>query len=155
MARPRRLRDGTDFDPVVLSGLSGHDLRSTWARLYGFPPARSLGRDILRRGVAYVQQERTCDRREIQQLRKRVAGLSRCLGTDRIPTPQTMVKPGARLLREWQGQVHEVTVTDKGYFWKGSHHRSLSAIARTITGTAWNGPAFFGLRQRKSRDDPA
>jgi hypothetical protein len=53
-------------------------------------------------------------------------------------------KPGTRLIREWRGQTHEVTVLDEGYEWQGVRYRSLSPIARAITGSRWSGPRFFG-----------
>ena len=60
------------------------------------------------------------------------------------------LKPGTRLMREWRGRSHEVQVLDDGFSWQGTHYRSLSAIARKITGTAWSGPLFFGLRSNRS-----
>jgi hypothetical protein len=56
--------------------------------------------------------------------------------------------PGTQLVREWQGRVHRVQVTDRGFEYQNNTYRSLSYIARLITGTSWSGPAFFGLRQR-------
>ena len=56
------------------------------------------------------------------------------------------LKPGTVLLREYQGERHTVTVVAKGYVWREATYASLSSIARAITGTAWNGPRFFGLR---------
>jgi hypothetical protein len=53
-------------------------------------------------------------------------------------------------MREWRGRSHEVLVLDDGFSWQGTHYRSLSAIARKITGTAWSGPLFFGLRSNRS-----
>jgi hypothetical protein len=55
------------------------------------------------------------------------------------------------LVREWQGTTHHVTVTDDGFLWNGKPHRSLSSIARAITGTTWNEPRFFGLRDVKTK----
>jgi hypothetical protein len=55
------------------------------------------------------------------------------------------IKPGTKLIREWKGRVHEVTVLDDTYIWSGKPYRSLSQIARAITGTRWSGPRFFGL----------
>ena len=54
---------------------------------------------------------------------------------------------GTRLIREWKGIAHEVTVIEDGFEYQGRRYRSLSAIARAITGTRWNGPLFFGLRK--------
>ncbi len=54
-------------------------------------------------------------------------------------------KPGTRLIREWQGVTHEVTIEEKGFVWNGIRYRSLSRIAQEITGTKWSGPRFFGL----------
>jgi hypothetical protein len=60
------------------------------------------------------------------------------------------LKPGTRLMREWQGRTYDVLVLDDGFSWQGTHHRSLSALARKITGTAWSGPLFFGLKPNRS-----
>jgi len=63
------------------------------------------------------------------------------------PRQQSDYRAGTRLVREWQGVVHEVTVVDDGYAWQGRVYRSLSPIASAITGTRWSGPRFFGLRK--------
>jgi hypothetical protein len=60
------------------------------------------------------------------------------------------LKSGTRLVREWQGRTYEVLVLDGGFCWQGTHYGSLSALARKITGTAWSGPVFFGLKQNRS-----
>jgi hypothetical protein len=60
------------------------------------------------------------------------------------------LKPGTRLVREWQGRTYEVLVLDDGFSWQGTSYRSLSAVARKITGTAWSGPLFFGLKPNRS-----
>ncbi len=56
------------------------------------------------------------------------------------------IKPGTRLVRVWQGSLHEVTVLDAGFSYRGQTYASLSVIARQITGTRWSGPQFFGLK---------
>jgi hypothetical protein len=71
------------------------------------------------------------------------------LSTDPIP------RAGTILVREWHGVTHHVTVTDDGFLWNGTPHRSLSGIARAITGTTWNGPRFFGLRESKTKSSGA
>jgi hypothetical protein len=60
------------------------------------------------------------------------------------------LKPGTRLVREWQGRTYEVLVLDDGFSWQDTHYRSLSALARKITGTPWSGPLFFGLKPSRS-----
>src|SRR5262249_19651111 len=70
-----------------------------------------------------------------------------------VPAGSTMPLPrtGTILVREWQGTTHHVTIVDDGYIWNGRTHRSLSQIARAITGTKWNGPRFFGMRGEGSK----
>ena len=63
--------------------------------------------------------------------------------------PRPELKPGTRLMREWQGRTYEVLVLDDGFSWHDAHYRSLSALARKITGTAWSGPLFFGLKPNR------
>ena len=71
-----------------------------------------------------------------------------------IPVSQTQsFKPGTKLIREWKGKVHEVVIAGGTYIWAGQHYRSLSQIARTITGTRWSGPRFFGLAAGQGAGD--
>ena len=86
-------------------------------------------------------------------LRQRLRRLGEELrATGRISSvgTQPAFKPGTRLIREWQGRTHEVTVLEHGFQWNGETYRSLSAVARAITGTRWNGHVFFGLKSRQS-----
>src|SRR5206468_814524 len=83
-----------------------------------------------------------------RQLRQIAQELKQTGGVAKRFRPQP--KPGTRLIREWQGRTHEVLVLDDGFSWQGAQYRSLSAIARKITGTAWSGPLFFGLKQNRS-----
>ena len=55
------------------------------------------------------------------------------------------LKPGARLVRAWGGEIHEILVVEDGFLWRGKTWSSLSAIAREMTGTRWSGPRFFGI----------
>ena len=61
------------------------------------------------------------------------------------------LKPGAKLVREWRGETHDVLVVEDGFLWRGKSRRSLSSIAREITGTRWSGPRFFGLVGHRGR----
>ena len=73
----------------------------------------------------------------------------------RRPRHDVHLLEGTKLLREWRGVMHEVTVIDGGYEHQGKRYRSLSAVARAITGTQWSGPLFFGLRKTGSGDEPS
>src|SRR6516162_4748426 len=109
----------------------------------------SFSRELLVRAVAYRIQEVASGgpRLELQRQLRQIALELQQTGRLRI-RPQ--LKPGTRLMREWRGQSHEVLVLDAGFSWQGTRYRSLSAIARKITGTAWSGPLFFGLRSNRS-----
>jgi len=115
-------------------------LIAAWAEIFGTPVPKSLSKTFLRRFLATELQTR------------RFGGLSRqaraalARPVVQISRPKTpALQPGGRLLREWNGVTHVVDVTADGFHWKGQTHRSLSAIARKITGAHWSGPRFFGL----------
>jgi hypothetical protein len=129
------------------------ELRALWRRLYKIEAAPRLSRELLVRAVAYRMQELAAGgpRLELErQLRQIVLALQQT-GRLRI---RPRLKPGTRLMREWRGRSYEVLVLDDGFSWQGMHSRSLSAIARKITGTAWSGPLFFGLRSNCSPTRP-
>src|SRR6516164_9917247 len=125
------------------------ELRELWCRLYKTEASPRLSRELLVRAVAYRMQEVASGgpRVELQRQLRQIALELQQTGRVRI-RPQ--VKPGTRLMREWRGRSHEVLVLDDGFAWQGTHYHSLSAIARKITGTAWSGPLFFGLRSNRS-----
>ena len=131
-----------------LSPLDLGELRELWCRLYKSEAAR-LSRDLLMRAVAYRMQEVASGgpRLELQRQLREIGRELRQTGRRRI---RPRLKPGTRLMREWQGRSYEVLVLDDGFSWQGTHYRSLSAITRQITGTAWSGPLFFGLRSKRS-----
>jgi hypothetical protein len=134
-----------------LPKLDIHELREEWRRLYKADVSPHLSRELLIRAVAYRMQEVALGglRPEPQrQLRQNAMELKQTGGAAKRFRPQ--LKPGTRLMREWQGRTYEVVVLDDGFSWQGTQHRSLSAIARKITGTAWSGPLFFGLKQNRS-----
>jgi Protein of unknown function (DUF2924) len=64
------------------------------------------------------------------------------------PTPSVSLRPGTRLVREWRGVTHMVLIHADGIEWRGQRYRSLSVVARKITGARWSGPRFFGLRRQ-------
>jgi hypothetical protein len=68
--------------------------------------------------------------------------------------PRPAVRPGVRLVREWNGRTYTVTVTEDGFEYGGKLYRSLTKVARVITGAHWSGPRFFGLNGTPARDTP-
>jgi hypothetical protein len=127
------------------------ELREEWRVLYKTDASPHLSRELLIRAVAYRMQEVALGglRPEPQrQLRQIARELKQSGPVAKRFRPR--LRPGTRLMREWQGRTHEVVVLEDGFSWQGTNYRSLSAIAREITGTAWSGPLFFGLKRNLS-----
>ena len=122
------------------------ELRQQWRGLYKTQPPANLSRELLLRAVAYRMQEVTVG--GLRQLRQMAQQFNRIGAANTPPRPE--LKPGTRLMREWQGRTYDVLVLDDGFSWQNTRYRSLSAIARKITGTAWSGPLFFGLKPNRS-----
>src|SRR6202030_3316162 len=133
-----------------LSEVTIFELRGEWRRLHRMPPPMRLSRDLLIRGMLYKLQEPAyggLSRPPARKLDQAAAGpLSR--GAVK-PAPPISLKPGTRLVREWRGVTHMVLIHADGIEWRGQRYRSLSLVARKITGARWSGPRFFGLRQRQ------
>src|SRR6267378_531571 len=127
------------------------ELREEWCRLYKVDASAHVSRELLIRAVAYRIQEvalgglRPEPQRQLRQIAQELKE-----GRQATIRLRPQLKPGTRLMREWQGRTYEVTVLNDGLSWQGTQYRSLSAIARKITGTAWSGPLFFGLKQKRS-----
>jgi hypothetical protein len=105
-----------------------------------------ISRELLIRAVAHRLQEEAHGGLG-KSCRRQLARLAETLGDGgSIEISKTRsFKPGTKLIREWKGKVHEVVIAGGTYIWAGQHYRSLSQIARAITGTRWSGPRFFGL----------
>jgi len=124
-------------------------LRAEWRRLYRAHPPKRVARDLLLLAVAWKLQEQAYGGLGAAT-RRRVADLAATLERDGDVTRNRVarLKPGARLVREWRGETHTVIVREDGFEWKGRHWRSLSVVAREITGGHWSGPRFFGLKEK-------
>jgi hypothetical protein len=127
------------------------ELRQQWRGLYKTQAPRHFSRELLVRAVAYRMQEVALGglRPEPQRQLRRIAQQFKKTGDATMPA-RAELKPGTRLMREWQGRTYDVLVLDGGFSWQGTRYRSLSAIARKITGTAWSGPLFFGLKPNRA-----
>jgi Protein of unknown function (DUF2924) len=139
-------------DPRAIAGeidrirsLGLEDLRREWRRLNHDEPPR-ISRDLLVLGLGYRLQEIAqgglgkATRRKLQTMAKALRTTGR-VG----PAPSLCLKPGARLVREWRGRTHTVTITEDGFEYAGTSYPSLTKIAKKITGAHWSGPRFFGL----------
>ena len=126
-------------------------LHREWRRLYHKAPPK-LSRDLLMRGIGYRRQElehgglSKATRRKLKTLAKMFRTKGRF-----APDPGLSLKPGARLIREWHGRTHTVTVTEDGFDYAGATYPSLTKVAREITGAHWSGPRFFGLKPAAGR----
>ena len=146
-----------------LDGLTLFELRNEWRRLYRMAPPMRLSRDLTLRGLAYRLQEREQGGLARSML-ARLAQMAEPAGGTGLTVTMgkrafVMPKPGTRLIRQWRGVTHAVLVHTDNFEWQGERYRSLSVIARTITGAHWSGPRFFGLRrarvQETKEDGPA
>ena len=146
----------TTHEPILarlaaLKAMSVNELKTEWQAMFD-APAPNNSRTFLEIRLAYRIQELTYGgpdkqtRRLLDLLADEVEGtLTR---KAQIADPRNPVV-GTKLIREWDGIAHTVTVLKDGFDWGGQRYKSLSAVARAITGTRWNGYRFFGLRERK------
>ena len=142
MARPTQ--EQVEAEIALLGGLSLEALRERWHALYGNPAPRSLRRDFLIRAVAYQLQVKAFGRLSTATKRKlREIAIAAREGRFDAGLIAPRVKPGTRLIRVWKGREHSVTVRAGDFEYQGRPYGSLSAIARQITGTRWNGLVFF------------
>ena len=158
---------GLEAELAELERLSLDDLRLRWRNNWGRLAPAHLSRGLLFRVMAYRLQAEAfgdLDRKAVGLLERMANGAaekltangSGTLGSDvkskissaRAAYEPLILKPGALLIREWQGRLERVTVVDDGFAWNGTTYAGLSAAAFAITGTKWNGHRFFGVRRR-------
>jgi hypothetical protein len=132
-----------------LESLDLAQLRSQWKLLYEIEAPPHLSRDWLRRAVAYRIQEDVLGglKPATRRLLERVAEDARVRKPTKVVSTRK-VGPDTILIREWGGTRHEVKVVENGVMFRGKRYRSLSQVARMITGSQWSGPLFFGLKAR-------
>ena len=147
----------TTHDPIparlaALKTTPTPKLKEQWRELFGTEPP-SFNRRYLESRLAYRIQELAYGGLK-HETAKRLEALGERLDRGNITTRRIRAdrdRPivGTRLLREWQGVEHVVTVTAGDFEWQGRPYQSLSAVARQITGTRWNGWTFFGLKNHR------
>lgn len=137
-------------DLEALSGATLVEVKEEWRNVFGTHAPGTMSRKLMIRALAHELQSRALGslkpklRKQLKRIIEQEAPLP---GKSTAPPLQ----PGTRLLREWRGVCHCVDVTDDGFRWDNKTWVSLSAIARAITGTRWNGPLFFGLRKQEGK----
>lgn len=133
---------------AAIPKMSREDLVARWAEAYGRPPPKGLSRRLLEYSAAYHIQAKAfgglsaSTRRKLRQIAK---AHEQTKSGQASAKPSIDLSPGSRLIREWHGRTFTVDVLDQGYLCDGQRYRSLSEIARAITGARWSGPRFFGL----------
>ena len=115
-------------------------LVAAWSDLFRTPVPKGLSKSLMRRFLAVEIQTR-----QFGGLSKKTTAALNKSPVQSARPKSPVLKPGGRLLREWNGVTHVVDVTDDGFVWNDTTYRSLSKIAREITGAHWSGPRFFGL----------
>jgi len=136
---------------AALKAMKTPELKAQWRELFDSEPP-PFNRRYLESRLAYRIQELAYGGLKPETIRRLERLGEELDGGDRSKSRiRADLKPiaGTRLIREWQGVEHVVTVTADGYEWQGRPYKSLSSVARAITGTRWNGWVFFGLKNRR------
>ena len=142
-----------------LPGFSRQQLLDLWLKLHGRAAPPGIRRELMVPFLAYRIQEKAYGGLK-PTTRSKLLRIARAIEKTPSTTEWLMkpkIKPGTRIVRQWRGETHEVVVTESGYEYRGTSYRSLSELARKITGARWSGPAFFRLNSAPSvrgrRDD--
>jgi hypothetical protein len=146
-------------DPVSkrlasLPDLSKTELRDLWKQVFTTTAPHQLRRDFMIPILAYRIQEQaygSISTGSRNRLRRLVRAFE--INPDSAIPSTRGLKPGTRLVRQWQDQVHLVNVEEKGFEYNGIRYQSLSEIARSITGTRWSGPLFFGIKGKRGNKE--
>jgi hypothetical protein len=151
-------RTALDVEIARLRDLDITQLRSRWHTVFGRRPPPHLPRHLLFRTLAYrMQADRLGDLDDESRRLLDRSGSPEKAGQNaaRLVRRIADVRPGTSLGREWNGRMQQVAVLAEGFAWNGKIYRSLSKVAFAITGTRWNGPRFFGLRDKPSKGSSA
>ena len=132
-----------------LPTLDRQKLLAKWRAVYGTEPPSRVRDNFLIRAIAYRMQEKALGGLKPATRRFLEKAAEVHTSSKQISTPAASAKPGTRLLREWHGRTYEVLVTENGVQCNGKCYRSLSEVARVITGVKWSGPLFFGLKNKQ------
>jgi hypothetical protein len=123
------------------------ELKERWCNLYGTKPPGKIHRSLLIPAIAYRMQENVLGSLK-PSARRHLVRVARnaTVGQQAPPYPSLSPKPGTVLVRDWGGVTHQVKVLENAFLFRGKRYKSLSEVARVITGSRWSGPLFFGLK---------
>jgi DUF2924 family protein len=148
-------REALASEIASLSKLDIDELRERWKAVFGKATSQEIGRSFLTRAIAYRLQERAYGGLKPSTCRLLARAVEETM-TGSPKRPQSRIaQSGTILIREWQGNAHRVTMLDDGVSFNGKRYRSLSEVARKITGSRWSGPRFFGLRSQVTENNHA
>ncbi len=149
IAAGHRMIGSTESELAALTSLSIGELKAAWRKYFDRDSPGVRSRHLLLRLFAWQMQVEALGGLDASTERK-LRDIAKALERDGMYEPKIRhdLSPGVVLTREWKGEIHKVTATADGFDFRGKRYTSLSDIARTITGTRWSGPRFFGLEQR-------
>jgi hypothetical protein len=156
MARRTVDPETLESEIAQLGDLDITELRKRWQKHYGRPAPKTFRCNLLIRGLAYQMRVEVygglspATKRRLREIAEAVR-----TGNEEAVLAGPRIKPGTQLYRAWQDKTHRVNVLNDGFEWQGSWYQSLSAVAKAITGTNWNGYAFFGLKRRPLKNKNA
>jgi Protein of unknown function (DUF2924) len=137
-----------EADIQALPKMNINELRAKWKSALKQQPPLHIRKQLMVPLLAYKLQEQAYGGLK-PSVKRRLRELAKSFekgGPTKLPR---RIKPGTRLIRQWQDETHQVTVEALGFEYKGKRYNSLSEVARLITGTQWSGPLFFGLKGKK------
>jgi len=121
-------------------------LKTEWQKHFKMPPPAKSSREFLTNNISWQKQAKGHGINLKKFYRTMETALSQYELGKKV-RPELMVKSGTKFMRQWQGKTHEVEATGSAFIYNGEIYKSLSAIARKITGTQWNGKLFFGVKK--------
>ena len=134
------------MNQINTKALNLEDLRTQWQQVWGIKPHNRIGRKMLERSLHFKYNEKQLPPNTQKRLNKLIQNYKR--NPQYFEQGHMLLKPGMKILRDWKGKTHVVTVTSNGFRYNGKDYSSLSKIATEITGSKWNGWVFFDLKNK-------
>ena len=123
-----------------IQSLPTAEIRKIYKQIFQLPPPPKSRKEFLLGNICWALQVKESGK-SFKKLQQQLASQAK----NKAISAKTQYMPGTRIIREWKGETHEVIVEESGFRWRNQYFKSLSHIAREITGTRWSGPRFFGL----------